>query len=406
MNNNLNLNKLTSESNLMVEKIGKIVNKTVSLTDNIVCNNDFNVIYNTNSDFSRMKKDRKRLLILGCSGSGKSTLLNRLAGYSLSWDEKGEKLIWDRDPPFSANHGTNSLTKTTCYANIKTPESTFFKDLIVIDTMGHDDPNSDILESKTTRNKISEQACDLYTKLKRMEYLNTIIILHNDIASNRLNSATSTLLVKLDQMFEKSDKNIWDHVVIVYSKCDSDSIGWKDDLENKKIELRKQLKHLTSNCTTEIPILTLSGLELPSNNIEPYTDLSNIYNFINYSDNFSTNKISKFDGLHSKLEKIISEKDYYCRISKVRQDFITITFYFLIFVGLLCCRNLFLPFLDLNTIIDELVYFSSFIYIIGPLKFLDWLFISWDDHIIPYLKRKELISPHSNLYLLGYLKEC
>lgn len=384
--------------------INKIIYTAEKMSSNIISKTDFNIIYNTNNDFSRMDPTKKRLLVLGCSGSGKSTLLNRLAGYQLSWNDEGTKLIWMKQPPFVSTHGTSSITKTTCYANIKTPESSYFENLVVIDTVGHDDPDISDISKNNNRNKLSEQAGDLYEKLKRIGHLNTIMVLHNDITSNRLNAATFTLLEKINQMFYKSDKNIWEHVIIVYSKCDTDTIGWKDDLEKKKLDLQKEIKNKFPECKTDIPIFTLSGLDTPTDNIESSLELNSLYNFINNSCDYPTDKIIKFEGLHNKLEKIIKEKDYYCRISSARQDFITLTFYFVIFTTLLCLRNIFLPFLDLNTSFDELIFLSILIYIIGPIKFIDWLFVCWDDHIIPFLKRKEIISVDSNLYFLGNYK--
>ena len=45
-----------------------------------------------------------------------------------------------------------------------------------------------------SRDKLGELAADLHNKLKAMERVDAIIVIHNDPISNRLNPATFTIL--------------------------------------------------------------------------------------------------------------------------------------------------------------------------------------------------------------------
>merc|ERR1711879_351245 len=83
-----------------------------------------------------------------------------------------------------------------------------------------------------------------------------------DVNSNRLNPATYEVLDKIDQMFLESDGNVWDHVILAYSKCDTDSKGWRANLEKKIKDMQDELKKKFSKCkNVAVPIVPLSSVE-------------------------------------------------------------------------------------------------------------------------------------------------
>lgn len=391
-------------------KIKTKFQKIWDITKHLPIKQEINHLYTTNEDFTRMNPKWKRLLILGCTGSGKSTLLNKLAGYKLKWDETLTKLKWTTCPLFESHHGVESITKIVSYGNIvldvedvedQPSQETTLTNLIVIDTPGHDDSHAVNLEQKESRDKLSEQAADLYTKLKSMGYLNTILVIHNDVYSNRLNPVTYNLLQKIDQMFKESSINVWEHVIIAYSKCDHDSFGWRDDLEGKISELQGQIREKFPSCNLDVPVFTFTGVEL--GDTKPKVD--KLVSFLLKSSNLPTNQLVKFEGLDAKLEKLTRENHYIQRVSDARLNFVQNTVFSLVLLLLFCFRNLFLGFLDIPGLYDELIYIFFFVYIMGPMKYLDWLMVGWDDYLIPILEKKKLILNRKDWSLLGKIKQ-
>jgi GTPase SAR1 family protein len=364
------------------ELVAVVRNNTLSSFN--VSNTERNSLFITNEDFSRTDPSLKRLVVVGCCGSGKSTLLNKLSGFKLEWNEEHSMFMWDSTPIFESKSHVNSVTKHTTYAII---DSFHYKNgLLVVDTPGHDHRDLPNVDSKEVRDKLAEDATDLYDKLKRMGHLNTILVLHNDVHSNRLNPATFTLLQKIDEMFADTDKNIWDHVVIAYSKCDGDTNGWKSNLDEKCLELQREIKSKFPKCPKSIPIYTLSGVELGNESVN-YKDLSE---FINSQENLETNKLVKFKGLDVRLEHIIVERDLQQRMLNARLYFNVIMFQFTLFVICILFRNIAMSFWNFSGPYDEIFLLLLFIYLIGPVKFNDWVVILWNDYMEPHLR--ELIT--------------
>ena len=365
----------------MKMSVDELVAKATHKIAENVSNKQRNQIFITNEDFTRTDPTLKRLLVLGCSGSGKSSLLNKLSGLKLEWNSDKSTFIWNSIPIFESKSDVNSVTKYTTYANINFPDER--TGLLVVDTPGHDHHDLPNMDSQTIRDKLSEDAADLYNKLKNMGHLNTILVLHNDIYSNRLNPATFTLLQKIDEMFVSSDINVWEHVVIAYSKCDGDTIGWKSNLVDKKTQLQQEIKNKFPKCQNDIPIYTLSSVELGKES----DDYKNLANFINSKNNLSTHKLVKFKGLDVRLQDMIERRDYIQRMANARLYFNVIKFQFTLLIICILFRNIFLPIFNLEGVYDEVIILTVFIYIIGPFKFIDWLNIIWTDYLQKYLNK-------------------
>lgn len=62
-------------------------------------------------------------------------------------------------------------------------------------------------------------------------------------------------------MFSEIEGNIWDHVMLAYSKCDSDSKGWKANIDNKIKDMQAELKTNFTKCKDiDVPIVPLSSI--------------------------------------------------------------------------------------------------------------------------------------------------
>ena len=73
-----------------------------------------------------------------------------------------------------------------------------------------DRPDRANIDKEVARENINYQATDMHQKLKCMQSINIVVIVHNDVLANRLSSATLELLQKVDEMFKADDKGTSD----------------------------------------------------------------------------------------------------------------------------------------------------------------------------------------------------
>ena len=137
--------------------------------------NKWDHIYTTLEDFTRTEPARKRLVVIGCTGSGKSTLLNVMAGWhfkqsketdwEFKWQPKASQGEDDPpiDPIFVTASSSDSVTKLTGFANVHM-RGDLERELLVVDTPGHDDPAGCDLDSQEARETLGELAADLHNK--------------------------------------------------------------------------------------------------------------------------------------------------------------------------------------------------------------------------------------------------
>ena len=165
-------------------------------------------LFSTLEDFERVDPDAKRIVVIGVTGAGKSTVLNCMGGwgfvqkppdYEFEWQEKDGV-----SPLFEARADCDSCTKKTSFANLS-----FLGDaerpVVAVDTPGHDDPAGAEIENKEAREKLGEMAADLHNKMKALGHIHAILVLHNDVHSNRLNPATYTVLKMIGEKFAKAE---------------------------------------------------------------------------------------------------------------------------------------------------------------------------------------------------------
>jgi hypothetical protein len=137
--------------------------------------------------------------------------------------------------------------------------------LVVVDTPGHDS-ESFVLEDDEVVSaaiQVERQAEELVDALRKLDHVHAILVLHNDVYSNRLNPITYELLVKVDEIFGAVDgHSVWQNIIVAYSKCDSDAKGWRDSLKTKKLAMQAALCSRFERCRTTVPVMCVSGLSL------------------------------------------------------------------------------------------------------------------------------------------------
>lgn len=335
-------------------------------------------LYSTLEDFTRAEFGKKRLVIIGCIGSGKSTLLNVLAGwrfvqsketdYEFKWQTKGEG-EGSRNAIFEAAMSSDSVTKKTSFANIDF-RGDADRELIVVDTPGHDDPKGCEIDSKEARDALGALAADLHNKLKALDHVHAILVLHNDVISNRLNPATYQILKMVDEKFAQAEGSVWEHVVVGYSKCNGHETSWRSGLETKKAVLQKALREKVPNCKVDVPVLALGGgeIEPPPPSHDEADGLEMLWHFIAAAKPLDTSKLLPFEGQDVKWQKLIDQKDEAEAKAKAAIIYVAILVKLAALVTVLFWRHAVLPawlsllLFNLPGLYDELALVLGFVY--------------------------------------------
>jgi len=294
-------------------------------------------LFTTLEDFGRADPALKRLLVIGCTGAGKSTLLNLMGGwrfvqrppeYEFAWltkkghedeGEMSEAATSDeaddegKPPLFESDTGTESVTKRTAFANLfwfGDPKRKF----IAVDTPGHDDPSGADIASAEARDVLGELAADLHNKLRALGSVNAILVLHNDVVSNRLNPATYTVLKMIEEKFAKTGGSVWKHVIVGYSKCNSHDLSWRSGIKAKCASMQAALREKIDGCNVDVPVVPLGGASIdpppPSSTAPAENDgFQALWNFVNESPPLDCSNLQPFEGADVKWQKMINDKD-------------------------------------------------------------------------------------------------
>ena len=344
---------------------------------------DVDVEYSAIEDFTRMDPDLKRMVVIGCTGAGKSTLLNVMAGNKFEQSEETDfEFKWEKEPLFASEAGTSSVTKNTSFANLR-----WFgeagRQFVAIDTPGHDDPGGSDLDDEKGRLILAEMAADLHNKLKATDHVNAILVLHNDVASNRLNPATYQILKMIDEKFKETTGaddepiSVWDHVIVAYSKCNHHDSYWLSGLKKKKETLQEEIKKKIPNCKTDVKVIALGGGDLvgvPDRPPMTSADFEVLWQFLQDAPPLDTSSLKVFEGEWSKYEKAIKEKDEAIALAEAYKAYSRISAIFMAIFGFFFFRAMMLPrflgFLLLNYPgpHDEILLSLLAAYVLGPNK--------------------------------------
>lgn len=361
---------------------------------------EFNKEYTTNEDFGKMLPESRRLVIVGCTGAGKSALVNKLAGFRMEFDEQKASYEWTVGQellPFLSQSSTKSVTRFTSFANLHYLGYAPDKPFICVDTPGHDDTDPGLL---------TEQATDLHVKLQAMQYVNSVLVLHKDFEANRLDPATFELLRKVSTLFQKSGMNVWEHVILGYTRVDEEKRGWRSGIDQKIAAMQAALKEKTKGfdapCTVDVPVVCLSCYDTADDDPRPVGGVPwpnefpngrriaqrdgfvELWEFLQRSSKLPTEELQVYEGVEERYRRACEDRDAFARISSARKHFMSTAMHVLIFLFILLLRP---GVFNMEGWLDELTGLGGFVYVMGFHAVLDFTRVCWDDHCIPRLRQ-------------------
>lgn len=335
-------------------------------------------LYTTLEDFSRAEPSSRRLVVVGLTGAGKSTLLNVMSGWRfIQSKETDYQFVWkekDGKPPlFASAASSESVTKVAAFANVhfRGDEE---RPCIVVDTPGHDDSNAADIETQASRDALAALAADLHNKLKALGTVHTLLVIHNDVTSNRLNPATYQLLKCVDEKFAKAGRSVWENVVIGYSKCNAHETTWRSGLESKRAAIQKTLRDKIPSCKVDVPVLPLGGGEIePAPPSQGEDDgMEQLWQFVASATPIDTSNLQPFEGVDVKWEKMVQAKDEAEARAKAAVIWTVVMLKISVLSAGLFWRHMMLPswlsmlLLNLPGLWDEVALLALLVYWIGP----------------------------------------
>jgi len=370
------------------EKLGSLVRQATSSYLNTSKRAEKDRLYSTLEDFTRADPNKKRLVVIGCTGSGKSTLLNVLSGwrfvqskdtdYQFAWKKKEAKGEGEgeMDPIFLSGQSDDSVTKCASFANVDF-RGDAEREFIVMDTPGHDDPAGNELGSQEARDALGAIAADLHNKLKALGHVHAILVLHNDVVSNRLNPATYQILKMVDEKFANAGGNVWKHVLVGYSKCNGHDLTWRANITKKKAQLQEAIRTKIPGCGVDVPMLALGGGELepkpPSVDDDAEADdMETLWEFLSTKEPLDTSRLMPFEGADVKWQKMIDAKDEAEARAKAALIYLNVLLKMGTLMVVLFWRQMMLPawlsmlLLNLPGVYDEIAIGAAVVYWVGP----------------------------------------
>ena len=361
------------EAPAVADAVYKRLSKTVRETG---LRREQHTLYTTAEDFERADPAVKRVVLLGCTGAGKSTIGNIIAGwkyvqcageddeYAFEWRHPTEGA-----PLFESRADGHSVTSKTAFANVSWLGDAA-RPAIVVDTPGHDDTAAADLDSAASREKLGELAADLHDKLKALGEVHAIVVIHNDVMSNRLNPATHTVLEMVGEKFAAAGRPVWEHVVVAYSKCNAHETSWRAGLGAKKAAMQARLREIPG-CDVDVPVLALGGGELEGG-AGVGGGYDELWRFVEAAAGLPTKRLQPFEGADVKWQRLVDAKnDAEARAAAAMAHFAV--------VARVCCllavlfwRSYLLPaplrLLCLNVpgAVDEVFLLTAFVNRLGP----------------------------------------
>ena len=378
--------------------VQQVLHGARALYDRKARRHETSVAMHTLEDFRRCPLEPPRLVVIGCTGAGKSTLLNALDGnrflQSAAEGEGGYRWRWEHEPVFDARHGCRAVTRVTSYANLAfggDPKRRF----VAVDTPGHDDTEGDRLESQASRDALREQAADLHNKLKALGSIHTILVLHDQVSSNRLNPATYAILQMID---EKFGAQVWDHVAVAYSQCNPHSAsGWRTDIDAKRAALQAEIRRKIPSCEVDVPVLTLGGGYPEQDYVaqaEGEGEFEPLWELLSRASPLSTAELRPFEGAQwRQFELLVKRKDDAVARADAAAGYVVVLLKFALMLMLLFWRSAVLPtwlsvlFLNVpSTLLDEALLLGGMVLLVGPSRCWYSAVLCYEHHVAPHVE--------------------
>jgi hypothetical protein len=344
------------------------------------------VQYSSPSDFERVQPDLKRVVVIGLTGDGKSFLLNVLGGWRFIKRvmKGGSEYSWEKDEVptteliFKPADTATSCTQETSFAKLNWLGDAS-RPFVAVDTPGYDDTSkSDFVNDEAAQKHIKELVSDFHNKLKALEFVNAILVIHKDPIGNRLNPVMKEVLKMIDAKFGEAGQDVWKHVIVAYTRCNSHEDTWSHNIEQKKRDLQKEIRSANVGCKIDVPIMTLGGADKidASKNIDSRDDtkqeFDKLWSLVNEKGQISTTNLQPFSGLEEELVNTIRARDDALEKVAALQRLLPTLQLFALACGFLCFRSIFAPywlgFLLLNmsvTIFDEIAILTGVAYFVG-----------------------------------------
>lgn len=229
-----------------------------------------------------------------------------------------------------------------------------------------------------------------------------------------------TILKMLDEKFKGTQ--VWEHVVIAYSRCNEHDNSWRSKLDAKKHALQEEIKKTIEGCEVDVKVITLgggqpeeekgsaAGLLLPTLTLvlthsgTGLGDFPELWSTLQNAEPLDTTHLRPFEGeVWQKYEGAINERDNALAKAAAAMIYTSVMIKVALLLAFFLWRAALLPtwmgilLLNLpNTIVDELIVFGILGAILGPTKckyVAQFFYQTWIEpyqhHLFPSKKKSE-----------------
>lgn len=374
-------------------------------------------IYITKSDFERADPDHKRIVVVGESGAGKSTFLNIIGGWAYECrpdpkpaDEDNTKNEWTqkggKDKIFETRFASEGVQREAQLAHLKWFDNAD-RPFIAVDTVGVMDPGTRNVDDSKAQDDVKRVLVDIHDKLEALSTIHTIAVIHNDITSCRLKQGVSQVLEMLSEKFPE-EAMVWRHIVIVCTRCNSVDRGWRDQLEERKKEVREGIYKMFPQCKeqlgkADLPVFAVGALTKPGKNASEEAGYKELWDFVDKAAPMSTGKLKQWSGDHQKFKEQVDRANREADMRKAAELWQWICIQFGLLLLFFMMRAYWLPTifqwcllnLAMFGMFDELLLLGVFIFhYIGRRDFVDVMGYVFEYKVKPHPHYVQYLEPH------------
>lgn len=370
-----------------------------------------NQLYTTSEDFSRANSDDKvkRILVIGGSGVGKSTLLNILAGFRLVlladnsaiWKNKQGDEIAEDKLLFYATTACLGVTQKAALAHLNWMGNSE-RHFIAVDTVGVNDAATHDISDAKMQDLAKERAYDLHDKLTNLGHIDALLVLNSDSLSGKFGNGVIEVLKMLDSKFPTAA--FWNNVMVAITQCNTFDRSWKARTQTVCENTQKTIKQMFPRSKdVQVPVIHLGGQVTEDDADAQDGRFEELWKFIQSRERLDTSSLLEFDDSFAKFRRATDERNKAEALAKAARIYPRVVSQLVIVLLLLFARAWFVPeivmWFTLNsewlgltsTWLDEIIFFVTCIYYIGPQDVENSLHLFYEDwlqaHIEPLLEK-------------------